>query len=371
MRATGARKVRHLSTVHNIGDTRIVHKELKSLQRAGFDVALIACHDGDTSVAGVPVIGIGEATGSRAHRMTVKAFQLFRRALAEKADIYHFHDPELMPVGIALRIFGKKVVYDVHEDVPKQILHKIWISPLIRRPVAAVVRAAEALTAATVSGVVTATPSIAEKFPAKKTIVCQNFPEKDLATERNTKPFAEREHDFIYIGGLTGHQGIVEMVESFTHLPEDVRGLFAGVFDEDSAPIEAMPGWKHVDYVGRLERADVVAGLRDAKVGLVIDHPITNYVDAYSTKMFEYMACGVPFVASNFPMWVDIIDDAGCGTTVDPFDTVAVAEALMAYVNDPELAAATGENGRQAILNKYNWSIEFDKLLSHYEGILR
>ena len=363
-------KVRHLSTVHNIGDTRIVHKELKSLQEAGFDVALIACHDGDTSVAGVPVLGIGEATGGRGYRMSVKALQLFRRALRERADIYHFHDPELMPVGIALRLLGKKVIYDVHEDVPKQILHKFWISPLIRRPIAFLARTAEALTASLVNGVVSATPSIAEKFPRHKTIVCQNFPEKGLALERNTKPFSERRSAFIYIGGLTAHQGITEMVTAFAELPDEVTGLFAGVFDEDPAPIEAMPGWAHVNYVGRLTRPEVVDALRDSQVGIVIDHPITNYVDAYSTKMFEYMACGIPFVASDFPLWVGIVDDASCGTTVDPYDTKAVASAISAYLDDPELAAATGERGRQAILNKFNWSIEFEKLLQHYKGLI-
>lgn len=363
-------RVRHLSTVHKIGDTRIAHKELKSLQDAGFDAALIACHDGNTTVAGVPVIGIGAATRGRVHRMTVKAFQMLRRALSEKADIYHFHDPELMPVGIALRLLGKKVIYDVHEDVPKQILHKAWLSPLIRRPISLLVRGTEALTASIVDGIVTATPSIAEKFPPNKTIVCQNFPENSLALERNTTPFTDRLNAFLYIGGLTAHQGVTEMVEAFGHLPTDVKGLFAGDFYEDPAPIEAMPGWAHVNYVGRLDREDIVAALRDSQVGLVIDRPITNYVDAYSTKMFEYMACGIPFVASDFPMWVDIVAEADCGTTVDPYDTEAVAAALQAYLDDPELAAETGERGRQAIINKFNWSIEFKKLLTHYEGLI-
>ena len=368
-RASSALKVRHLSTVHHIGDTRIVHKELKSLQDAGFDVALVACHDGNTTVAGVPVIGIGVATRGRVHRMSMKALQLFRRALLEKADIYHFHDPELMPVGIALRLCGKKVIYDVHEDVPKQIRNKARISPLIRGPIALLARSAEALTARIVDGVVAATPSIAEKFPRHKTIVCQNFPEKTLALERNTKPFNERPNAFLYIGGLTAHQGVAEMVEAFALLPEDVKGLFAGPFYEDPAPVEAMPGWAHVNYVGRLDRLAVVAALRDSQVGLVIDRPITNYVDAYSTKMFEYMACGIPFVASDFPMWVDIVAEAGCGATVDPYDAKAVAAAMRTYLDDPEFAAETGERGRQAILNKFNWSIEFEKLLHHYEGL--
>ena len=113
-----------------------------------------------------------------------------------------------------------------------------------------------------------------------------------------------------------------------------------------------MPGWRNVNYVGRLTRVGVVDVLRQAKVGIVIDHPITNYVDAYSTKMFEYMACGIPFVASDFPMWVGIVDEAECGTTVDPYDTEGRRRG------DQRLPGRSGtgrrhrrERGRQAILN--------------------
>jgi len=369
MRRGSAVRVRHLSTAHNIGDTRIVHKECRSLQASGFDVAFIACHDGDEVVAGVPVLGIGTARG-RADRMTRKAWDMFRRALRERADIYHFHDPELIGVGLALRALGKKVVYDVHEDVPKQITNKFWIPGIVRRPVALAARIVEGVAARAVSAVVTATPSIAEKFPAHKTISCQNFPEKGMAVEKNDVPFTERPHAFVYVGGLTRHQGIVEMVEALDKVPEGVSGVFAGAFDEPSDAIEAMPGWRRVDFVGRLDRAGVVDVLRKGRVGLVIDHPITNYVDAYSTKMFEYMACGLPFIASDFPLWVRIVEDADCGVTLDPYDTDAVAAALVRYLEDPELAARHGENGRQAILNRYNWDIEYAKLLACYEGML-
>ena len=112
-----------------------------------------------------------------------------------------------------------------------------------------------------------------------------------------------------------------------------------------------------------------MAGLRDAQVGLVLDHPISNYVEGYSTKMFEYMACGLPFIASDFPLWQRIVAEHDCGITVDPFDTDAVAKALNHLLENPEEAARIGENGRQAILHTYNWDIELRKLLSCYESL--
>lgn len=370
-------RVRHLTTVHPIGDTRILHKECRSLADEGFDVALIACHPQDETAAGVRVLGIG-VPRNRFDRATRKALQLLVRALREKADVYHFHDPELIGVGLILKAFGKTVVYDVHEDVPKQIMNKFWIHPLAKRPLAAAARFAERLAGRFLDGIVTATPSIAEKtlpgratrvFPAAKTVVVQNFPEIGLAAERNEKPFAERGNAFAYVGGLCGHQGLIEMLKAFDRLPEGLSGTLAGKFKQLRDEATALPGWSRVRYPGEVGRAEVVAALRDARCGIVLDHPITNYVDAYSTKMFEYMACGLPVICSNFPLWDQIVAETGCGVTVDPFDIDAAAEALTTYNTDHKLAAETGERGRQAILNRFNWELEFAHLFDLYRRI--
>ncbi|MDO5083866.1 MAG: glycosyltransferase family 4 protein [Arachnia propionica] len=361
-------RVVHLSSVHDITDTRVTHKECGGLAEAGYDVALINTHDGDTTVAGVPVIGLG-APRNRLHRMLVKTWAIFRRALKEKADVYHFHDPELMGVGLALRLCGKKVVYDVHEDVPLQIMNKTWIPGWAKRPLAGIVTVLEGLSGRLLSGIVAATPSIAAKFPANKTVVVQNFPEKGLATERNETPFEERSHAFIYVGGLSVQQGLFEMLEAVARLPENQRGWVAGKFKHERERAEAHPGWSRVEYAGLVQRGQIVAGLRDAQVGIVLDHPISNYVEGYSTKMFEYMACGLPVLCSDFELWQEIIGEADCGITVDPFDTDAAARALQRLLSDPKEAARMGENGRQAILRRYNWDVEFAKLTTLYEQL--
>ena len=363
------KRVRHLSSVHDVGDTRVTYKECASLVAAGYDVALINCHPGDIEVAGVRVIGLGPARG-RIDRVFRKTWQIFFRALRERADVYHFHDPELMGVGLVLRLFGKKVIYDVHEDVPLQIMNKTWIPGWLKAPLAGITRVLESLSGRALSGIVAATPSIAEKFPAARTVVVQNFPEQGLATQRNNTPFPERRHAFIYVGGLSEQQGLFEMLDAFTLLPDDARGLLAGKFKQLRERAEAHPGWCHVDYPGVIDREAVVAGLRTAKVGLVLDHPISNYVEGYSTKMFEYMACGLPFVASDFELWRQIVAEFDCGTVVDPFDKQAVAAAMTRFLQDPAEAARVGENGRQAILTRYNWSVEFSKLLDFYERLV-
>lgn len=361
-------KVRQLTTVHAVGDTRVLYKECASLVAAGHDTALIACHPRDEVVAGVPVLGLGMPR-NRLDRMVRKTTQCLVRALREKADVYHFHDPELIPVGLALKLLGKTVVYDVHEDVPKQIMNKFWIHPAAKRPFAAAAWLFEKLAGAVFDGIVTATPSIAEKFPQVKTVVVQNFPEVGLAAQRNEKPFAERDNAFVYVGGLSQQQGLFEMLEAFDRLPEGLTGVLAGTFKQLREEATAEPGWARVRYPGVVDRARVVAELRNSRCGIVLDHPITNYVDAYSTKMFEYMACGLPVICSDFPLWQEIIAETGCGVAVDPFDVDAVVAALTRYNEDPELAAEHGERGRQAVLQRLNWGVQFDHLEALYRRI--
>ncbi len=361
-------KIRQLTTVHAIGDTRVLYKECGSLRAAGHDVALIACHPTDDIVDGIVILGLGMPR-NRFDRMTRMAWRCFQRALAEHADIYHFHDPELIPVGLLLRARGKKVVYDVHEDVPKQIMNKFWIKPALKAPFASAARAFEWVAGVAMSGIVTATPSIAEKFPRKKTVVVQNFPEIGLADVVNTKAFSVRRNAFVYVGGLSEQQGLFEMLDAFARLPEGLTGVLAGKFKQKEAEARAHPGWARVRYPGVLARPAVVEALRDSVCGIVLDHPITNYVDAYSTKMFEYMACGIPVICSNFPLWQRIVDETGCGVAIDPFDTAAAADAIARYNADPNLAREHGENGRRAIAERLNWKIEFGKLLDLYGRI--
>ena len=172
-------KICHLTSVHTIRDPRIFHKQCKSLAGRGHDVALIACHDRAETIDGVRIVPIDRPSG-RLDRMTRVSFRVYRAAVREHADLYHFHDPELLWVGALLRLHGLRVVYDVHEDVPKQIMGKHWIPRRSRPLVSKAFALVEQAGARIVDGIVAATPSIAHKFPANKTVVVQNFPESSF-----------------------------------------------------------------------------------------------------------------------------------------------------------------------------------------------
>ena len=119
-------KVCHISSAHPPFDVRIFHKECVSLAQAGFDVSLVITHDKHETVQGVKMIPLPPTKG-RIHRMVIKTYFAFYRALKTKSKIYHFHDPELIILGLMLKVKGKKVIYDIHENNSASILSKPYI----------------------------------------------------------------------------------------------------------------------------------------------------------------------------------------------------------------------------------------------------
>ena len=146
----------------------------------------------------------------------------------------------------------------------------------------------------------------------------------------------------------------------------------AGWFDDDALEreIRAAEGWKRIRFLGRVTPDEVLDACRAPAAAWSSTTPISNYLESYSTKMFEYMACGVPVVCSDFPLWTQLVAEADCGVTVDPLDPQAVAKAVEALCRDPAEARRLGENGRRAILDRYNWENEFAKLEDLYRRLV-
>jgi glycosyltransferase involved in cell wall biosynthesis len=366
------RRLLHLTSVHSVRDPRIFYKQCTSLARLGYDVGLVVCHDRGETLDGVRIVPV-DRPRSRLDRMTRVAWQVYRAAVRDGAGVCHFHDPELLWVGALLKLHGRRVVYDVHEDVPKQILGKHWIPARARPLVARAVAVVEQVGARLLDGIVAATPSIARKFPAGRTVVVQNFPEASFAGRDGARPAepAPRPDAFVYAGGLMAIQGVREMAEAFALLPEEMTGTVAGTFHpaELEQQIAALPGWHRVRFLGQVARPEVVRAIDGAAVGLVLNHPTANYVDAYPTKMFEYMARGLPVVCSDFELWAGIVDGAECGIAVDPRDPRAIADAIRALNEDPARARRLGEHGRRAVAERYNWERELGKLEALYRRL--
>lgn len=364
--------VAHLSSHHADDDIRIFRKECKALAEAGYSVSYVVPtpesgnHDG-INIRAVPV------PRSRKERFLLTPWRVFREAIRADADVYHFHDPELMLPGMVLKMTGKRVIYDVHEDLPRQILSKGWISAWLRKPVAWLAEALEFVVVRAVDGVITATPHIAKRFPPAKTTVVQNFPISGELVSASSVAHYQRPRSFMYVGGITNIRGVRECVEAMEILnwSTDARLLLAGTFESDALEQElrSLPGWKYVQHLGFLSREDVAERFAQVRGGLVMFHPVPNHVNAQPNKLFEYMSAGLPVIGSDFPAWRQLIDATGAGLLVDPSDPAALAAALQQILEDPVAAQRMGERGAEAVRDRFNWEREAEELLSVYERL--
>ena len=363
-------KVCVLTSAHPAFDVRIFHKECKSLARAGYDVTLVAAHGESLRVDGVAIKAVTPTKG-RIDRWFKTTASVYREAVAVDADVYHFHDPELIPVGLALRARRKKVIYDMHEDLPQTVSYKPYVPKWMQRPLSRVLAMAESVAVGRFSGLIAASPEIAARFAGHSNVcVVQNYPlREEFPVEASETPGAR---DYaVYVGlRITLARGAEEMVRAMELLQgaDPIRLRLAGTIEPADLlqRLETMPGWRSTEYLGSLGRAGVSELIRNAMAGLVVLHPEPNYVNSHPVKLFEYMCAGIPVIASDFPVFRGIIEQARCGILVDPLSTQQIAEAIEFLRGHPEEARAMGARGRLAVNSRYNWQHEEQALLGMY-----
>lgn len=365
-------KIAHLTSAHPRSDIRVLVKMCCSLASANFQVSLVVA-DGlaDELRDGVQILDVGASNG-RFDRIKNAPNRLFEKAISLQADLYHLHDPELIPIGLMLKRMGKRVVFDSHEDVPKQMLGKPYLNKPVLWTLSKVFSAYESWACRQFDGVIAATPFIRDKFLKInfRTVDINNFP---LLGELDAQvAWADKAAELCYVGGIARIRGIAEVVKAMGLVQSEVRLNLCGSFSEPPAELacKAMPGWQAVNEMGLIDRAEVRKVLGRSLAGLVTFLPLPNHIDAQPNKMFEYMSAGIPVIASDFPLWREIVLRNECGLCVNPMDPAAIAEAIDYLVQHPDEARQMGENGRCAVLERYNWSVEEAKLLDFYKNIL-
>ena len=365
------KKVVHLTSAHPRNDIRIFHKECISLSNH-FDTTLIVNDGkGNDTINKVKIIDAAIKIQNRFSRFTKVTNAIFKIALEQKADIYHFHDPELIRIGIRLKKLGFKVIYDVHEDLSKSILYKPYIPRIVRFPLSFVIEKYEQYASKKFDALLCATAFITKKFKKNNrfSFNINNYP---LLNELKTsKKLVESKSKYIcYIGAISAMRGLEPIINAIENTCYKL--LLAGEFSEIDFKnrVKNLNGWKNVKYLGKISRDEIQKVTNKSFAGMVTFLPTPNHTNSQPNKIFEYMSMKLPVIASNFELWKMIVEKNKCGICVNPKSKLEIFEAIDYLFKNPEKASSFGENGNIIVKNKYNWSVEEKGLINIYNKLI-
>ncbi len=362
-------KICQFTTVHPRNDVRVFYKTCVALAEAGHDVTLVVADgEGDEFKQGVNIIDIGDFRLKRLARYFKARKIMFNEIIKLDADVYEFHDPELLGIGVKLKNLGNKVVFDSHEDVPKQILYKSWLGPLfIRKIISKFYNNREKLKVKKLDGLISVIDEITDKFTCGRKITIHNFPVIDKWKDSAIN-IDEREDWVTYVGSLTIERGVVDYINAIGELPDNYRLKLIGNFSPKSLldDCKKLRNWDRVDYLGYLPVNDVTRIVGMSKIGLSVLHPMDNYLTSLPTKGFEYMAAGTPFILSDFKYWRPYFE--GCGVFVEPANVEHIANAMNKLIIDEKYLKGLHDSCAESA-NKFSWKVESRKLVSFLESV--
>lgn len=359
----------HITTIHPAYDDRIFYKQCVSLVKKGFEVHLVARNNKDECKKGVIIHGISHYS-SRIKRFILGSMNAFFLSLKIKADVYQFHDPELILLGLVLKLLGKKVIFDFHELVVFQIESKYYVkSNFIKKIALKVYLINEKLAVKYFDAILLAEDGYVQYFEKKyqkyitRFFVVRNYSMVDFIRGFD-KPVKRNHSNIIYVGGLSVHRGIKETIQALEILNLPIRFIILGNWETESyfEECKRLEGWKYVDYRGFKLLDELYKDMNEADIGVALLHPIRNYTISLPVKIFEYMSLGKPVLMSDFPLWKKTFNDIGY--FADPLDPYAIAEELKVILSTPEEAMKKGKKGMEIVAKKYNWENEMKNYLA-------
>ena len=367
-----------LSSAHPPFDKRIFMRESRTLSENNYNVVHICPHDKDEIRDNIKILPIPKSR-NRLMRM-LRTWKIFLSSLKIKADLYHFHDPELLLFGLLLKWIKKKpVVYDVHEYNAFSILTIHWIPRFLRKPISHFVDRMEKFAAKRLSGVITVNEHMRDMFLPfnENSIEVCNYPVlKDLKKNRLLNA---KDNTIIYLGYISFNRGLETILKAIPYVKEEHPDaelllvgplILASLSAKTRDKLNQFTKKGYVKATGEVPFDQAMQYLSQSAIGWIPLLPTLNYQHAKVIKLFEYALYKKPIVASRIGFIADLIEEMECGILVDPFDAGEHARAINYLLEHPEERQNMGEKGNRAVVERYNWEKESKKMLKLYDKLL-
>ena len=331
-------------------------------------------HPQNEVIKGVRIVPFREYH-SRTLRLFTSWFLMFFVALKQKAQLYHIHDPELLPCAFLLKLWGKKVIVDVHENIAEDIFDKEWIRN--KKTTYAIFNRIESFVCRNIP-VVLAETSYEKRYQriAIDLTTIHNYVEPDFF-----KPFISNQRNplnIFYMGIILESRCVHEIMSAMEILHQkDLKVHFYCVgkiykriwaYIQDHEHFQKLQDFIHLPDRQTLENGYALS--KQCGIGICLIRPMKNSVESKPTKLFEYMACGLPIITSNFLLYKKLVEDTETGITVDPLHPEEIAEAIEILINDTPTREKFSQNGPQVAQVNFNWETEKIKLLNLYQRVL-
>lgn len=369
------KKIIILSSVHPWNDSRIYHKEIRTLLRAGYRVDYYAIEGTHDALPDNPCLTVTLLP----RRGLEKRFLTWRYFLQEvkrkQPDVVHLHDPELLFLVPQIKKRTRaKIIFDMHEDFPSALKSKRIMGFSVPNVCIKRIASVEKKRLAQVDAILFAEQYYKEHYVdvavQKEDVLNYPFLKEELAVDDKfdvtTLVYAGAIHE---IRGFKEMLGVASMLRQRGHVfqlliigqvPEHLR-----VWSADYLETKGLEGM--VQLKGRLDLDALNGYYEKSDIGLALLHPEPNYLKSLPTKLFEYMSFGLPYVASDFPLWRELMMETGSGIPVDVKDISGIADAIELLLHEQGMYTDYMENGRRAHISRFNWQHEADKLLETYQ----
>ncbi len=370
------KKVVHLTSAHTRYDQRILWRECCSLQEHGYDVTLIVNDDQESERLknGVSILSTGFVPDGRKDRMTGGVWRVYELGIAQDADIYHLHDPELLWIALNLKNQGKKVIFDSHETYGENIKEKMWIPALMRQWISLAYNTYEGYVCRRIDGVIHVGQYDGKDWffgRSKRFVYVGNFPKLEEFESVPVPEYCARAN-VCFSGGIAKEFGALTMLRAAGEAKTKL--VLAGKFTDDGFQnaFFACDKYHVVQYYGMLDRRKIFELYAKCAVGICVLPDMGGQlvkIANFNTKVYEYMAMEMPVILSDWPYKRKMIETYKFGLVANPNDVNDIAEKIRWLLDHPHEAEEMGKNGKRLLKEQFTWDVAEKELLRLYKEI--